>query len=75
MPEFNLLGSLPRARRDVSERLRDKETNRAISLRFDAAYFDGPRAQGYGGYRYDGRWRTVAERAAVSSKKLRTPLI
>ena len=24
-------------------------------------YFDGPREYGYGGYRYDGRWRSVAE--------------
>jgi ubiquinone/menaquinone biosynthesis C-methylase UbiE len=23
-------------------------------------YFDGPREYGYGGYKYDGRWRTVA---------------
>lgn len=63
MPEFNLLKSVPSAWRDVSTRLPEKERNRAISLEFGEAYFDGPREQGYGGYSYDGRWVAVAERA------------
>ena len=62
MAEFNLLGSMPKAMRDVAARVREKEKNRALALKFDREYFDGPREQGYGGYRYDGRWVPVAER-------------
>ncbi len=32
-----------------------------IAKRFDKDYWDGDRSTGYGGYRYDGRWRTVAK--------------
>lgn len=35
---------------------------RAIARRFDAEFFDGDRANGYGGYVYDGRWVPVAKR-------------
>jgi ubiquinone/menaquinone biosynthesis C-methylase UbiE len=41
--------------------LGNKEENRRIALRFGKEYFDGTREQGYGGYRYDGRWRPIAE--------------
>ena len=34
--------------------------NRIAALTFGAAYFDGTREQGYGGYRYDGRWLPIA---------------
>lgn len=47
--------------RDVSSRLANKEENRKLALKFDYEYFDGPRAQGYGGYKYDGRWVAVAQ--------------
>jgi SAM-dependent methyltransferase len=63
MPEFNLLKSVPTIRRDVSARLKDKSDNRAISNLFGEGYFDGPRAQGYGGYHYDGRWQKIAQTA------------
>ena len=33
----------------------------AIAKRFDREYWDGDRRFGYGGYRYDGRWRAVAD--------------
>lgn len=36
----------------------------AIAKRFDFDYWDGDRNTGYGGYRYDGRWRDVARRMA-----------
>lgn len=36
----------------------------AIAKRFDRDYWDGDRRYGYGGYRYDGRWRAVAEQLA-----------
>ena len=33
----------------------------ALAKKFDVEYWDGSRNTGYGGYRYDGRWRPVAE--------------
>lgn len=63
MPTFlNLLESAPRIVRDVSARKANKEENRRAALKFDWEYFDGTREQGYGGYRYDGRWISVARR-------------
>jgi SAM-dependent methyltransferase len=35
-----------------------------IAKRFGHDYWDGDRKFGYGGYRYDGRWRPVAENIA-----------
>ncbi len=35
---------------------------REVARRFGGEYFDGDRTQGYGGYRYDGRWVAVARR-------------
>lgn len=63
MAEFNLLKSVPAIRRNVSNRIQDKAANRALANQFGEAYFDGTREQGYGGYRYDGRWIAVAETA------------
>jgi ubiquinone/menaquinone biosynthesis C-methylase UbiE len=40
---------------------RDKAEVAEIACRFDKDYWDGDRSTGYGGYRYDGRWRGVAE--------------
>lgn len=39
----------------------DKAEAAAIAKRFDHEYWDGDRRHGYGGYRYDGRYRPVAE--------------
>jgi ubiquinone/menaquinone biosynthesis C-methylase UbiE len=39
-----------------------RDEDRAIAKRFGEEYFDGPRTQGYGGYRYNPRyWMPVAE--------------
>lgn len=35
-----------------------------VAKRFDRDYWDGDRNHGYGGMRYDGRWRVVAEAMA-----------
>lgn len=59
--EVNLLARYPKARRNVAARLGNKEENRRIALQFGKEYFDGTREQGYGGYRYDGRWLPIAE--------------
>ena len=61
MTEINLLARYPRAKRNVKARLGNKEENRAIAMKFGKEYFDGAREQGYGGYRYDGRWIPIAE--------------
>jgi SAM-dependent methyltransferase len=61
MAEVNLLSRYPRAHRNVKSRLGNKEENRAIAMKFGKEYFDGTREQGYGGYRYDGRWIPIAE--------------
>lgn len=61
MTEINLLARYPRAKRNVDARLSNKTENRAIAMKFGREYFDGTREQGYGGYRYDGRWIPIAE--------------
>jgi ubiquinone/menaquinone biosynthesis C-methylase UbiE len=61
MPEIDLLRSLPKAVRNVQKRREGKnESVVRIAKEFGRMYWDGPREYGYGGYRYDGRWRTVA---------------
>lgn len=59
--EIDLLRSIPRPKRNLSERsqLRSPEVIRE-SKRYGRMYFDGPREYGYGGYKYDGRWQSVA---------------
>lgn len=42
----------------------DKAQCAEIAKKFDADYWDGPRQYGFGGYNYDGRWRSVAEEIA-----------
>ena len=42
----------------------DKATCAEIASRFGEEYWDGERQYGYGGYRYDGRWRPIAQRMA-----------
>jgi SAM-dependent methyltransferase len=42
----------------------DKAACAEIASRFGSDYWDGERQYGYGGYRYDGRWRPIAERLA-----------
>lgn len=59
--EVNLLSRYPRARRNVKARVGNKEENRALAMKFGKEYFDGTREQGYGGYKYDGRWLPIAE--------------
>jgi len=61
MPEFNLLRALPNTKRNIRKRSDAKDESVVeIAKQFGEMYFDGPREYGYGGYRYDGRWRPVA---------------
>ena len=61
MREVNLLGHYPRVKRNIEAREAAVPSQRATARRFGREYFDGDRGQGYGGYRYDGRWIPVAE--------------
>lgn len=61
MAEVELLRALPKGRRNVAARSHAKtDEHIRISREYGEMYFDGPREYGYGGYRYDGRWRPVA---------------
>ena len=50
-------------KRDYRQRVldHDKAHCAEVAIQFGKDYWDGEREYGYGGYRYDGRWRTVAE--------------
>ena len=59
--EINLLDSLPQTKRQPRQGVAT-QADREIASRFGKEYFDGSRMQGYGGYVYDGRWKSVAAR-------------
>ena len=52
------------AKRDYMARVLagNKAEFAAQAKKFDLEYWDGSRNTGYGGYRYDGRWKAIAER-------------
>lgn len=54
------------SKRNYVERVtqHDKAACAEVAKRWDRDYWDGERQYGYGGYRYDGRWRVVAEEMA-----------
>jgi len=60
MAEINLLRHYPRGTRKMETPRSLDPANRETALKFGAEYFDGKREQGYGGYRYDGRWVPIA---------------
>jgi SAM-dependent methyltransferase len=64
MAEVDFLGVLHRGtKRDYVQRVieHDKAACAEVARRWGFDYWDGDRKFGYGGYRYDGRWRRVAE--------------
>ncbi len=63
MQEYNLLEEYPALDkpRFVSEGHRTIE-HRIISTQRDQNFFDGDRNFGYGGFKYDGRWKKIAEK-------------
>lgn len=62
MAEINLLRRYPKAKRNIQKRTEAQTAeNIALARRYGREYFDGTREQGYGGYRYDGRWKAIAE--------------
>jgi SAM-dependent methyltransferase len=67
MEEINFLATLHNStRRDYVARVveHDKAACAAVARQWGRDYWDGDRRYGYGGYRYDGRWRSVAESMA-----------
>ena len=63
MRKLNLLNTIRKIKRSVLDR-KKKKTNNVIkvSRKYGKEYFDGDRKFGYGGYKYDGRWISVAKR-------------
>jgi len=61
--EINLLATHPVTKRDYDKRLHEKTPDIIrIAKEFGKEFFDGDRKCGYGGYKYDGRWKAVAEK-------------
>jgi len=57
-----------KTRRDYVARVveTDKAESATVAKQFGRDYWDGERRYGYGGYSYDGRWRSIAERMAIT---------
>ena len=62
MPEIFLLDGLSRSNRPIAENRAADLSQQVVARQFGREYFDGTRRQGYGGYKYDGRWIPVARR-------------
>lgn len=61
--EANLLATHPKANRDYDKRDQEKTPEIIrIAKEFGKDFFDGDRKCGYGGYKYDGRWKAVAQK-------------
>ena len=60
---LNLITPLhQRTTRDYLARMQDEKPScMEVARRYDRDFWDGERRFGYGGYRYDGRWKPVAE--------------
>lgn len=63
MTEINLLDTHPKTSRDYNKRSLEKTPDIVrLAKEFGKDFFDGDRKCGYGGYKYDGRWKTVVKR-------------
>lgn len=65
MAEIDFLSDLhTRTKRDYLARVTsfNKADATRVARQFGHDYWDGERHYGYGGYKYDGRWRVVADR-------------
>ena len=69
MREFNLLGEypIPDKPRYVGSNLRTIN-HRIVATYRDKNFFDGDRNFGYGGFKYDGRWKKVADKLCEEYK-------
>jgi ubiquinone/menaquinone biosynthesis C-methylase UbiE len=61
--EINLLCTHPKTVRDYEKRAAEKTPEIvALAKQFGKEFFDGDRKCGYGGFKYDGRWKTVVQK-------------
>ena len=61
--EINLLDTHPKTARDYDKRAAEKTPEIvALAKEFGRDFFDGDRKCGYGGFKYDGRWKSVVGR-------------
>jgi len=67
--EINLLKNLPQSKKPLKKRKNLSDDDRIKTWKLDYYYFDGSREQGYGGYKYDGRWKNIAK-AFIKTYKL-----
>lgn len=73
MAYIDFISSLhTRTKRDYLARVNEFPKAKAIEIakKYDKDYWDGDRKFGYGGFKYDGRWRKVAD-ALASHYKLK----
>ena len=71
MAYIDFISSLHKAtKRDYIGRVisDDKAECAVVAKQYGYDYWDGDRKYGYGGYRYDGRWKSVAEKMASHYK-------
>jgi ubiquinone/menaquinone biosynthesis C-methylase UbiE len=64
MPNVDFISKIHKStKRDYLARVnqRDKADVAELAVKFDYDYWDGGRDTGYGGYKYDGRWRVMAD--------------
>ena len=64
MPNVDFISAIHKStQRDYLARVNahDKAECAEVAIQWGQDYWDGERQFGYGGYRYDGRWRVVAE--------------
>lgn len=60
--------------RDCLGRMMDsKVACMEVAKRFDQDFWDGDRKYGYGGYKYDGRWESVAQMIRYKSRGIFCP--
>lgn len=67
MPLVDFLTPLHRStKRDYLQRVveHDKAACAEVAIQYGKDYWDGDRRHGFGGYRYDGRWRPMAKAIA-----------
>ncbi len=61
---LNIVSSLHKAtKRDYIGRMQNEKIKcMKVARQYDQEFWDGDRKYGYGGYKYDGRWKTVARK-------------
>lgn len=59
--EIKFLNYLPKRKKPLKKRRNVSDEDKIKTWKLDKNYFDGSREQGYGGYKYDGRWKPFAQ--------------